>query len=906
MPRCFGLCLLIVLLAGCGSRSDQGADRKPDDGDPPDPNANVMPWPEGTKTTGGVAVIKIEGVSEVSLADLLNTPRAELATQAEDCAGRIQYLEQLHQEGRLPFLLLPNVTAPAAVPVLRQAKYSPTRGFSVPPYLPEERKDSELALHLARHGDLEAARKLVDPADADAMRQLEGLALDRNYPVEWTRLAGLLLRRAQYHVLTGNVDEVKQLIGLHQQLNRILGPKARSSPLGVALLARGRAIMRQAAAAWRANKQQDLADQVDNFAVAWGEIPALTLPWEPTLPRPRAERVFDVKSASKALSAPAPLRVLDLLGLPVPDYGLENVVGTLDASDRLDGMLLLYRTREDEYYPRPEALTPVLSESLNHSVQALTKDAPSAGLRWQTLEIGSAALDVGIVLHNPAVSAMIRVRAAKKTAPPANPGVFLPRDFGAVDLDRSFEQTRRRLALHQRANQITVSARAALDKVQSPITGLPPSSMTLERAPAQDVLSRVILHFDARQKGRVPLSLLAGPLWAVGGQAQISGGQASRPLLLAWEDDQTCYVLRLPNRTDADVTLDVYARGKTEGSNPPGSEWVDHQETDAAARAALVQARERDLRRERITRGVPWSHLPRDLEKIRLGMTREEVNQVLPPDFKAYKRPFPNGIVITITTPIARGPVASARELYALFDPAGRVAEVRVRYQSGSGPASLVNLVAGLEKRCGAPENGPAPWAQTWSDLPKRKPAPVLRRWQDDITLLTAQQDGYGIELCLRDCPLAYEEGVPLPPLAYLPRGPEMCLLGTTREEVFRQWKVGTPVLVDGAVVLAPKSVSPFDALLVWFKNDRVVHVIARHKSKTGLDPAQAGAAVAAAWSHEGRSLGLPWRQDFSEDGALQGWTTQDDQTRVRIFWQQRNSDGMRLVFTEWRDLANP
>jgi hypothetical protein len=195
----------------------------------------------------------------------------------------------------------------------------------------------------------------------------------------------------------------------------------------------------------------------------------------------------------------------------------------------------------------------------------------------------------------------------------------------------------------------------------------------------------------------------------------------------------------------------------------------------------------------------------------------------------------------------------------------------------------------------------PGPWSQVWADLPRRKPAPLLHTWQDDITSLTCQQDAYGIELRLRDCPLAHESGVPAPPLVYLPRGPEDCVLGTAKDVLLRHWKVASPTLVNDAVVLAPKTPSPFDALLVWFKNDKVSQVIARHKMKSALDPAQAGATVTTLWGQETRNLGLPWRQDFSEEGALQSWTTHDDQTRVRIFWEQRNTDGGRLVFTEWR-----
>src|SRR5262249_27500118 len=154
-----------------------------------------------------------------------------------------------------------------------------------------------------------------------------------------------------------------------------------------------------------------------------------------------------------------------------------------------------------------------------------------------------------------------------------------------------------------------------------------------------------------------------------------------------------------------------------------------------------------------------------------------------------------------------------------------------------------------------------------------------------------------GLELRLRDCPAAHEDGAPVPALSFLPRGPENCVLGTGKDALLKQWKITRPTIAEGAVVLAPKASSPFDALLVWFKDDRVVQIIARHKAKGNLTPAQAASAVRTAWGQEGRNLGLPWRQDFGEENALQGWTTQDDLTRVRIFWQRRNSDGARVVF---------
>ena len=72
----------------------------------------------------------------------------------------------------------------------------------MPPYLAEDVKDSGLALHLARFGDVEAARKLVDPADTDALRRIEEMAGFKNYPVEWTRLVALLLHNAQLQLVT--------------------------------------------------------------------------------------------------------------------------------------------------------------------------------------------------------------------------------------------------------------------------------------------------------------------------------------------------------------------------------------------------------------------------------------------------------------------------------------------------------------------------------------------------------------------------------------------------------------------------------------------------------------------------------------------------------------------------------
>ena len=311
---------------------------------------------------------------------------------------------------------------PFVVPVLHQAKFSARLGLTIPPYLAEDRTDTELALHLARHGDFEAAQRLVDPTDAEAIKRLESLRLERNYPVEWVRLVGLMLHRAQYNLLTGNVDEAKQLLGLHQQLDKLLTGKARSSPLGVDLLARGRAVLQLAADAWRRDKQEHLANQAEAYVRAWGEVPGLTLPWQLPVARARAELLFGTRSSGKLLNAPAPLRVLDLLGLALPDDGLENIVGTLDSQERLEEILVLYRGGHGEVYGRLDALAFVSAESMKP--QPTSAPTVSAELfQSRSYDLGETTFVASLVRHSPAVGALVSVRSRGKKPTGARGGI---------------------------------------------------------------------------------------------------------------------------------------------------------------------------------------------------------------------------------------------------------------------------------------------------------------------------------------------------------------------------------------------------------------------------------------------------------------------------------------------------
>src|SRR5262249_49340677 len=151
------------------------------------------------------------------------------------------------------------------------------------------------------------------------------------------------------------------------------------------------------------------------------------------------------------------------------------------------------------------------------------------------------------------------------------------------------------------------------------------------------------------------------------------------------------------------------------------------------------------------------------------------------------------------------------------------------------------------------------PWSALWNDLPLRQPVPILARWQDDITALTLQRDATGAEAILRDCPLDQPAGVLLPPLAYLPRGPGGCLLGESREGALRHFKIDKPQpRADGALVLPVPRGGAYDALLIWFDNDKATRIAARHvpPGAGARELASPGNQITQAWARHIRALG--------------------------------------------------
>ena len=222
--------------------------------------------------------------SEVSLAALLAKPRAELAQLCDEWTTNVRYLENEHRDGNLPFTLLPKLHLPRAIPVWRQARFNATTALSLPPYLTDGRKDNEAALHLARYGDIEAARQLADLGSADVLKQIEALTYEQNYPVEWTRLVTLMLHSAQLRLATDDRDALHEIIAIHRQLQTVLDTKAARVPLGTALLPQGRISLSQAAQALRDAGDTELAEQTQSELTTWGDVRPLCCPWRQETP----------------------------------------------------------------------------------------------------------------------------------------------------------------------------------------------------------------------------------------------------------------------------------------------------------------------------------------------------------------------------------------------------------------------------------------------------------------------------------------------------------------------------------------------------------------------------------------------------------------------------------------------
>src|SRR5579871_1098410 len=157
LGSCFSVFLLV--LVGCRSQVEM----------PPD--AEIVA-PEDTTT-------HLSDKIDISLADWLKLPRAELAKQVEEWTVTVEKHQDHARTNTDSVELLPQLHPPLPSSVFAKARFVPAAGFSLPPYVKEGEKDAAVALHLARFGDREAALKLADASDPDLRAKIDAFQTER-------------------------------------------------------------------------------------------------------------------------------------------------------------------------------------------------------------------------------------------------------------------------------------------------------------------------------------------------------------------------------------------------------------------------------------------------------------------------------------------------------------------------------------------------------------------------------------------------------------------------------------------------------------------------------------------------------------------------------------------------------
>jgi len=418
----------------------------------------------------------------------------------------------------------------------------------------------------------------------------------------------------------------------------------------------------------------------------------------------------------------------------------------------------------------------------------------------------------------------------------------------------------------------------------------------VQQETGHDLVNRISLGFPCGEDSIPPLCHYALPLWETLGAPKLVGRDDPHGghLALVWEDRLTEYSLCLPYEGGQAIRLEIVdARG--------AQSFAERE-----ARAASFDVAER---KQRLQSGKPLQNLKRRLDQYELGMTRSQLMGMLPGGAGILTQDFANGINVTFTGEPATTDRTVTRQIFLVFDQANRLSQIRVRYvdgpAAGNKAAWEAAILAGLTKINGAPTEGPSTWTGLWKDSARSKFTHQCYLWKDDTAVLMYQCDRDGVEVALFDCsdPGALQNGTMR--LSYLPAGPENCLLGTTRQDLLRNWKVDKPVVTeDGAMLLRPPSSSPYDALLVWFDGDKIARVVARQaREEERSNPDQWSRALHEVWSQEGAVYGWPRRVDMAPHNNLQGLGWHDDEKQIYVFWREAN-DGTAHIYREWRQLS--
>ncbi len=848
----------------------------------------------------------------ISLADWLRLPRAELAQLVEEWTQTVSKQREWARSNVEAVRLLPQLRPPSRAVGFAAAKFSPTAGFSLPPYLKEGQKDAAVALHLACLGDGEAARQLADPADKELLAKITACSGERIFPIEWTRLVSLVLQNAELKLANGELDGAVELVQLHRQLRSLLtaaGKTPAPPTLQAALLSHGRQALMAAAAAWREPRwnKTALAADIDAALADWGDTPDTVL--EKAIltylqPDQRLRCFFNTPSAVQ--------RALDLLALPLPSEGADGVAILLDDKQNLTEVLIVYRPKLNELFSGPRQFALPLIER-GYKSEGDPETGP--GLTRQSWVGDGWSYEITLLRRGSIGGAVVRVRRAgcvntpveekttgveekttgveeKTTGVLTHPARQIRdlRDFGAVHLDRSFEQNRLNLAPDRTGTSLEITDATKLATITQPAPKHALAAAVLQREANEDLLAKLTLRWPADQN-RNALSQLALPMYTAYGPTRLESVEEAGGgrFVLTWRNETTQLKLSLPFADKAPELVVEDSRGPTA----------------LKARAEAAVAFDRRERQERIAAGKPHRRLRRfvqlpsqGIDDLRLGQTREQVLAILSGVRSLRVVPLSDGLNILVLNEPPATATYWPRQLFVRFGADNRVTEIRVRYQErpqtpgAKTPRLLETLQA---KPYGAPQALPPTWTGLWTDLPAGK-KPVLYRWQDDVTCLTYQRDSGGSEVVLYD-----RSSHSLAPLRFCRRGVEGCVLGDSQTEVRQRWRVHNPLLAsNGAEVLMMPTNSPYDVLLVWYDKDKVSRLIARYRQLKPAKVEEVGEALQQAWGEDLDHLGFLRRRDGARGQVLQSYGFHDDCTRVLLFAQE-TEEGIRL-FSEWRD----
>jgi hypothetical protein len=239
----------------------------------------------------------------------------------------------------------------------------------------------------------------------------------------------------------------------------------------------------------------------------------------------------------------------------------------------------------------------------------------------QTWTGGGLSYQIAILTRGDAGGAFARI--GKSGAPAARASFARsPRDFGAVNLDRSFEQNRLALSTAQSGDAIEVKDKDELTSIAQPAAEYPINTALLRKEPSEDLVAALALVWPADRSINA-LNRLALPLWAAYGPSRIEGIQdaAGDRLVLTWENSTTRVRLRLSFDESSPELVAEDSRGPSA----------------LKERAEAADKLDRRERRDRIAARKPRTRLSRSLtlsehgiDNLRLGMTRQQVQAALP------------------------------------------------------------------------------------------------------------------------------------------------------------------------------------------------------------------------------------------------------------------------------------